>query len=247
MTSKKCQSKANNNFEAVVKAENHQAGLQTPPLPQAPIPPSELVGSTSSQPPTIINLRPLRPDSASSTTSSTQPSLTITPLVSPKVSLPTEPEPPINLFTNTVTSEAAAVIGGGVPAAGSTQLLAAMAAGAMALTNPLLMNPLLMMQSLQQNSNDLNGLGDTDMLKNLKNLMQPPFPMMSLWPQSQFKKPAIAETFNGAFNESEVNNLRQLLETVNATVTKRYAQKYKGNFRLIILYFSVAIWKNGQN
>ena len=231
MTSKKCQSKANNNFEAIVKTE-YPAGLQTPPLPQAPIPPSELVGSPSSQPP-IINLRPLRPDSASSTTSSTQPSLTITPLVSPKVSLPTEPEPPINLFTNTVTSEAAAAVigGGGCPPgvvlpgpAGSTQLLAAMAAGAMALTNPLLMNPLLMMQSLQQNSSDLNGclVGDTDhLLKNLKNLMQPPFPMMSLWPQSQFKKPAIAETFNGAFNESEVNNLRQLLETVNATVTKR--------------------------
>ena len=104
---------------------------------------------------------------------------------------------------------------------GSTQLLAAMAAGAMALTNPLLLNPLLMIQSLHQQNGGLNDLNDTDLIKNLKSLMQP-FPMMSLWPQQQpqFKKPTIAETFNGSFDETEVTNLRHLLESVNASVTK---------------------------
>ena len=102
---------------------------------------------------------------------------------------------------------------------GSTQLLAAMAAGAMALTNPLLLNPLLMIQSLHQQNgglNDLNGLNDTDLIKNLKSLIQP-FPMMSLWPQQQpqFKKPTIAETFNGSFDETEVTNLRHLLGMIS--------------------------------
>ena len=77
MTSKKCQSKANNNFEAKEIPDK----LQTPPLPQAPVPPSELVHTSTITQPPILSLRPLRPDSASSTASSTQPSLTITPLV----------------------------------------------------------------------------------------------------------------------------------------------------------------------
>ena len=210
MTSKKCQSKVNNNLEAI-KAEMPDK-LQTPPLPQAPLPPSELMDTSPTSQPPILSLQPLRPDSASSTASTAatpQPSLTITPLVSPKVSLPTEPEPPSSLFSNTSLPD------GSNP----NQLLAAMAAGAMALTNPLLLNPLLMMQSLQNIGGDLN---DSDLIKNLKSLMQPAFPMMSLWPsqQPQFRKPAIAETFNGSFNESEVMNLRHLLESVNASVTK---------------------------
>ena len=216
MTSKKCQSKVNNNLEAI-KAEMPEK-LQTPPLPQAPLPPSELMDTSPTSQPPILSLQPLRPDSASSTASAgaatPQPSLTITPLVSPKVSLPTEPEPPSSLFggANSIPD-----------ASNPNQLLAAMAAGAMALTNPLLLNPLLMMQSLQNIGGcDLND--SADLIKNLKSLMQPStaFPMMSLWPsqQPQFRKPTIAETFNGSFNESEVLNLRHLLESVNASVTK---------------------------
>lgn len=95
-----------------------------------------------------------------------------------------------------------------------------MAAGAMALTNPLLLNPALlfstsMMQSLQ---NDSNSSSATEtLLKSMKSML-PQMPFM--WGNNQFKKPTIADTFSGAFADEEVSNLRTLLESVNAMVTK---------------------------
>lgn len=250
MTSKKCQSKA------TVSEANGGTASTTPPLPQAPVPPSELAITTASgsvvsqqqplQPP-LLTLRPMRPDStassasasslgtaASAATHSSQ-SLTITPLMSPQVSLPTEPEPPNSL----------AFLGGtgtsGLPMTVSKDnphFLAAMAASAMALSNPLLLNPLLFSTSMMQNSvaaaaaaSNGHGLDSaSDLIKSMKSFLpQLPMPMMSLWSMMgtagtvpQFKKPTIADTFAGlpGFADEEVANIRNLLETVNASVTK---------------------------
>jgi hypothetical protein len=188
----------------------------TPPLPQHPLPqlPFSALSMASAQPlpPPILSLRPVsaqpsRPDSNTSSMSATS-SLTVTPLMSPKVNLPMEPEPPNSLF----------------PASAETpsHLLAAMAAGAMALTNPLLLNPLLfstsMMQSLQNGD-----LTESDLIKNMVSMMPqlPPMmaPLLSL-NQQQFKKPSIADTFSLAFGEDGVAKIRHLLEAVNASVTK---------------------------
>ena len=203
-------------IDALIKDE---PGLRsTPPLPQAPLPPSELTipeGNAQPIPPPILTLRPVRPDSTSSTASSrscndgtnTQSSLTITPLVSPKVSLPTEPEQPLASSDN-------------------PHFLAAMASAAsMALTNPLLLNPLLFSTSMMQS------LNESDLIKSMKSLI-PQMPAaatamaaaalpMTMWSlTSQFKKPVIGDTFNGSFAEEEVANIRHLLENVNASVTK---------------------------
>ena len=204
-------------IDALIKDE---PGLRsTPPLPQAPLPPSELTipeGHAQPIPPPILTLRPVRPDSTSSTASSrscndgtnTQSSLTITPLVSPKVSLPTElPEQPLASSDN-------------------PHFLAAMASAAsMALTNPLLLNPLLFSTSMMQS------LNESDLIKSMKSLI-PQMPAaatamaaaalpMTMWSlTSQFKKPVIGDTFNGSFAEEEVANIRHLLENVNASVTK---------------------------
>ena len=203
-------------IDALIKDE---PGLRsTPPLPQAPLPPSELTipeGTAQPIPPPILTLRPVRPDSTSSTASSrscndgtnTQSSLTITPLVSPKVSLPTEPEQPLASSDN-------------------PHFLAAMASAAsMALTNPLLLNPLLFSTSMMQS------LNESDLIKSMKSLI-PQMPAaatamaaaalpMTMWSlTSQFKKPVIGDTFNGSFAEEEVANIRHLLENVNASVTK---------------------------
>ena len=203
-------------IDALIKDE---PGLRSPPpLPQAPLPPSELTipeGTAQPIPPPILTLRPVRPDSTSSTASSrscndgtnTQSSLTITPLVSPKVSLPTEPEQPLASSDN-------------------PHFLAAMASAAsMALTNPLLLNPLLFSTSMMQS------LNESDLIKSMKSLI-PQMPAaatamaaaalpMTMWSlTSQFKKPVIGDTFNGSFAEEEVANIRHLLENVNASVTK---------------------------
>ena len=186
----------------------------------------------------------MRPDSTASSasaasslgTAATQSSsLTITPLVSPKVSLPTEPEPP-NSLTSSVD------LGGSKD---NPHFLAAMAASAMALSNPLLLNPLLFSTSMMQNSvaaaaaeaaaasNGGSGLDSaSNLIKSMKSFLpQLPMPMMSLWsmmgavgapPTSHFKKPTIADTFAGlpGLADEEVANIRSLLETVNASVTK---------------------------
>ena len=205
-------------IDALIKDE---PGLRsTPPLPQAPLPPSELTISEDFKsiqaPIPILNLRPVRPDSTSSTASSrsngtnTQSSLTITPLVSPKVSLPTEPEQPLAASSSTGND--------------NPHFLAAMASAAsMALTNPLLLNPLLFSTSMMQS------LNESDLIKSMKSLipqMPPAAAMaaalpMTMWSlTSQFKKPVIGDTFNGSFAEEEVANIRHLLENVNASVTK---------------------------
>ena len=261
MTSKKCQSKA-----TASEANGGLTASTTPPLPQAPVPPSELAITTASggsvvsqqqqslQPP-LLTLRPMRPDStassasasslgtaASAATHSSQ-SLTITPLMSPQVSLPTEPEPPNSLAFlggHTGTSGLS-----GLPMTASKDnphFLAAMAASAMALSNPLLLNPLLFSTSMMQNSvaaaaasaasNSHGGLDSaSDLIKSMKSFLpQLPMPMMSLWSMMgtagatvpQFKKPTIADTFAGlpGFADEEVANIRNLLEKVNASVTK---------------------------
>ena len=159
--------------------------------------------------------------------------------MSPQVSLPTEPEPPNSL----------AFLGGhtgtsGLPMAASKDnphFLAAMAASAMALSNPLLLNPLLFSTSMMQNSvaaaaasaaSNSHGLDSaSDLIKSMKSFLpQLPMPMMSLWSMMgtagatvpQFKKPTIADTFAGlpGFADEEVANIRNLLEKVNASVTK---------------------------
>ncbi len=105
MTSKKCQGKSSSSSSVNMDQANSigtchnlnwplrirlltwivfvDKACSTPPLPQAPLPPSEL-----SLIPSSLTLRPLRPDSNASScaSTSTQPlssSLTITPLVSP--------------------------------------------------------------------------------------------------------------------------------------------------------------------
>ena len=133
--------------------------------------------------------------------------------MSPKVSLPTEPEP---------ASVAAAASND------NPHFLAAMASAAsMALTNPLLLNPLLFSTSMMQS------LNESDLIKSMKNLI-PQMPSgpaaaaamaaaalpMTMWSLTQFKKPVIGDTFNGSFAEDEVANIRHLLENVNASVTK---------------------------
>ena len=257
MTSKKCQSKA-----TASEANGGLTASTTPPLPQAPVPPSELAITTASggsvvsqqqqplQPP-LLTLRPMRPDStassasasslgtaASAATHSSQ-SLTITPLMSPQVSLPTEPEPPNSLAFGLGTGTS------GLPMTASKDnphFLAAMAASAMALSNPLLLNPLLFSTSMMQNSvaaaasaasNSHGGLDSaSDLIKSMKSFLPqlPSMPMMSLWSMMgtagatvpQFKKPTIADTFSGlpGFADEEVANIRNLLEKVNASVTK---------------------------
>ena len=92
----------------------------------------------------------------------------------------------------------------------------------MALTNPLLLNPLLF--------STMQGLNESgDLMKGLKGLMpnMPPAAMamaaslpMTMWSLSQFKKPIIGDSFNGSFGEAEVTNIRNILENVNAEVTK---------------------------
>ena len=167
MTSKKCQNKASSTEVELPK---------TPPLPQAPIPPSELTITASNSekpPPNLLTLRPLRPDSTASSASS---SLTITPLVSPKVTLPTEPEPQTSL-------------------GGQKDNFLALAS-AMAFSNPLLLNPLLF--------SGLSDSSPADLIKGMKNLLPSLPPMMtSLWSLTQgqnFKKPTIADTFTGKSN-----------------------------------------------
>ena len=145
----------------------------------------------------------------------------------------------------------------------------------MALSNPLLLNPLLFSTSMMQNSvaaaaaaaaasNSSSGLeaaSASDLIKSMKGFLPtqlPPMPMMSLWSmigaagasQAQFKKPTIADTFAGlpGFADEEVSNIRRLLETVNASVTKSllgkcgfFIQNYSNSSEFIFLISNSAL------
>ena len=131
------------------------------------------------------------------------------------------------------------------PLENSTQLMAAAAAaaGAMALRNPLFLSPLILTASVNQLLLQQRQLHDgesedsedgkspllpsnDEILRNVKNLI-PQFPLLAplLTTMAQnnpeFKKtPGIADSFAELYGETEVANIRQLLDTINVSVTK---------------------------
>ena len=124
----------------------------------------------------------------------------------------------------------------------SIMAAAAAAAGAMAMRNPLFLSPLLLTASVNQlllqqkqlqekesgfdNNRCPQLLSNEELLRNVKNLI-PQFPLLapllSTMAQNnpEFKKtPGIADSFADMYGENEVANIRQLLDTINVSVTK---------------------------
>ena len=131
----------------------------------------------------------------------------------------------------------------------SLMAAAAAAAGAMALRNPLFLSPLILTASvnqlllqqrrLQENETELEDnkydppqqslLTNDEILRNVKSLI-PQFPLLApllstMAAQNNHvdlmkKTPGIADSFAEMYGENEVSNIRQLLDTINVSVTK---------------------------
>ena len=193
-------------------------------------------------------LHPARPSSTASTmssgSSSDTSSVTSTPIQTLLVPNPATADDSSNDATKTAKEMSNHPLPLQLPSLENSSLMAAAAAaaGAMALRNPLFLSPLLLTASvnqllmqqkqLQDNescSEDVKShllLSNEEILRNVKNLI-PQFPLLAplLSTMAQNnpglkKTPGIADSFAELYGETEVANIRQLLDTINVSVTK---------------------------
>lgn len=169
----------------------------------------------------------------STTNSAVSPPATLLPLAPPPLaasSITTAAPPIVSPAASSVSSENSnpSVVGPSVTIAGqrvnlklptepASPLLAAAA------MNPLLLNPFMLTSSMtqllqqQQQAKQQPLFNEEELLKSMKNLL-PDVSMLS--PLHQLRKPNIADTLSSVFGEQDLSRIRQVLEAVNATVTK---------------------------
>lgn len=132
-------------------------------------------------------------------------------LASPAASsAPPTPSPTSTSTSNTVNGLPASVQLPTVPTPPS--LLPA------ATLNPFLMSPMALTTSMNQLLNN-GGFNQQEVLKNMQTMLQD-FASLTTPAVKQLKRPNIADTLANVFEEQDLSNLRNLLETVNANVTR---------------------------